>query len=281
MNAAQTKSAQKRKRTMRPLWSGAISFGLINIPVKLFSATQERTIDLDMLRKGDLCPIRYARVCRATGEEVAYKDIVKGYEYEKGDYVVLTDEDIKSASPRKTQTIDIVAFVEEDEIESQYFERPFFVEPSKGAQKAYALLREALRKTKKVALARFVLKTKEHLAVLKADEDMLILNEIRFESELKQPEGLNVPGEKASGKELDMAIKLIEQLTEPFKPEDFHDTYTDQLKKTIEKKAKGELKSVKTPEVEATDVDDLMASLKASLERARGKDESPHTHASA
>src|SRR5438552_4557379 len=143
---------------MRSIWKGSISFGLVNIPVKMYSASQSNTLDLDMLRKGDLCQVRFARVCREDGKEIPYKDIVKGYKHENGDYVVLTDKDFENANVEKTHTIDIIHFIKEDEIDSLYFEKPYYLEPEKSGAKSYALLRGAIKKSKKTAIGKFVLK---------------------------------------------------------------------------------------------------------------------------
>ena len=179
-------------------------------------------------------------MCRDTGEEVPYEDIVKGYQYRKGDYVVLEDEDFRRANVRKTQTVDIFEFVNEGEIDQKLLEKPFYLEPTKQARKAYALLREALRKTAKVAVGRFVLRNREHLVILRPDEDLIVLEQMRFVDEIRKPSGLNLPAsDEASDRELDMAIKLIDQLTEPFKPEEFDDTYREELEKVIEEKASG------------------------------------------
>lgn len=257
---------------MRSIWSGAISFGLVNIPVKLYSATGENKLDFDMLHEEDLSPIRYARVCRADGKEIPYQEIVKGYEYAKGDYVVLTDEDFKKANARKTKTIDIVDFVKEDEINVVYFEKPYFLEPSKGAEKAYALLREALKKSKKTAIAKFVLRNREHLAAVKPEENVLILDQMRFQTELRSPNELNLPKvDIAERREIDMALALIDQLSEPFKPEDYKDTYTAELRRVIDEKSKGKTPSQKEEEPVPTRVPDLMEVLRASLERERQK----------
>lgn len=255
---------------MRSIWSGAISFGLILIPVKLYTAVQESTLDLDMLRKQDLCPIRYARVCRNTGEEVPYEDIVKGYQYKKGDYVVLEDEDFVRANVRKTQTIDIVEFVDESEIDPKLLEKPFYLEPTTQARKAYALLREALRKTAKVAVGRFVLRNREHLVVLRSEDQLIVLEQMRFAGEIRKPEGLDLPArEEASERELDMAIKLIDQLTEPFRPEQFHDTYKEELDRVIAEKARGRTSAPAEERLIPTEVPDLMARLRESLDQAR------------
>lgn len=255
---------------MRAIWSGAISFGLILIPVRLYTAVEEGGLDLDMLRKQDLCPISYARVCRTTGEEVPYEDIVKGYQYKKGDYVVLEDEDFKRASVRKTQTIDIIEFVDQQEIDAKLLAKPFYLEPTKQARKAYALLREALKKTAKVAVGRFVLRNREHLVILKPEEDLIILEQRRFADEIKKPAGLDLPAsDEASDREVDIAIKLIDQLTEPFRPEEFHDTYREELKRVIDEKAKGKPPAAVEERPLPTEVPDLMARLRESLEQAR------------
>ena len=254
---------------MRSIWSGAISFGLIHIPVKLYSASQDQGINFDYLRKQDLCRVQYARVCRSTGEEVPWKDTVKGYEYQKGDYVVLTDEDFKKASPKKTNTIDIADFADEDEIDPKFFEKPYYLEPEKKATKAYILLREALKRSKKVGIARFVLKSKEHMAVLKAEDNILVLNQMRFANEIRKPDELEVPNEDVNKRELDMAVKLIDQLTTHFKPEDYKDTYTKELQELIDQKVKGEAPKVKKETQEPTEVKDLMESLRASLSQTR------------
>lgn len=254
---------------MRSLWTGSISFGLINIPITLHSASKDRPLDFDMLRKDDLCPISFVRVCRTTGEEVPYKDIVKGYEYQDGDYVVLDKEDFKRAAPEKSDTIDIEEFVEEDEIDSKYFEKPYYLAPSKGADKAYILLREALKETKKVAVARFVFRTREDLVMLKPDGKYLMLIQLRFEDELREPTDLEIPEKiKVDHKEIEMAVKLIDQLKGKFKPSQFKDTYTDALKDVIEDKIKGHKpKKITHRPSKATDPSDLVAQLRASLER--------------
>ncbi len=255
---------------MRPIWSGAISFGLIHIPVRLYTAVQESTLDLDMLRRQDLCPIRYARVCRDTGEEVPYEDIVKGYQYRKGDYVVLEDEDFKRANVRKTQTVDIVEFVDQAEIDPKLLEKPYYLEPTKQARKAYALLREALKKTGKVGVGRFVLRNREHMVMLRAEGDLIVLDQMRFASEIREPAGLDLPaGDETTDKELDIAIKLIDQLTEPFKPEQFRDTYREELERVIKEKAEGKEPTTRGRKPIPTEVPDLMARLRESLEQAR------------
>src|SRR5215831_5960708 len=173
---------------MRAIWSGAISFGLVNIPVKLYSGTSaEHSLDLDMLSKKDMAPIRYARISTASNKEVEWKDIVKGYEVEKGKYVVITDEDFKKASPEKTNTIDIVQFSDEEEIDPMFYEKPYYLVPDKGAAKPYALLLKALEKVKKVAIATCVIRNREHIFSLKPLEgNLLLMEQMRYVDEIKE-----------------------------------------------------------------------------------------------
>ncbi len=259
---------------MRAIWTGALSFGLVNIPVRLYSATEDHGLDLDMLHKKDLSPIRYARICRVDGKEIPYDQIVKGYEYEKGDYVVLTDEDFQKANVKKTKTIDIIDFAKENDIDTIYFEKPYYLEPEKGAFKAYALLREAIKRSKKVGVAKFVLRNREHLAVIKPKGNVLVLNQLRFDEEIREPE-LKVPGkdEKASSREIDMALALINQLSEHFKPADYKDTYVQDVKQIINQKIKGKKPKAKNKEkdVAPTEVHDIMAMLKQSLDKQKQK----------
>ncbi len=256
---------------MRPIWNGSISFGLINIPVRLFSGTNPRQgIDLDMLHKADHGPIRYARICRKDGEEIPWNDIVKGYEYRDGDYIVLTKKELEEIDAKKTQTIDIQQFVDEPEIDVRYFEKPYYLEVVKGGEKAYALLREALRKSGKLALAKFVLHEREHIAVIKPVGRALVLNQMRFPSDLREPGELHLPTDKeVSDKELDMALKLVKQETKPFIAEDLKDTYTDELEEMIKDKTKGKkipkTTTKKSATSDKTSAKDLMGALKASL----------------
>lgn len=253
---------------MRALWSGSISFGLVNIPVRLYSGVNPHEgIDLDMLHKDDHSPIRYARICREDGEEVPWKDIVKGYEYREGDYVVLTQKDLDKLDTEKTETIDIQHFVDEDEIDIRYFEHPYYLEPIKGGEKAYALLRAALEQSDKLGLAKFVLRQREHLGVIKPVGKALVLNQMRFPTDLREATELNFPGEDAvKADEIKVAIKFISQETSHFIPEDYKDTYTEELEDMIESKVKGK-KPKKHASKKATDTSarDLMATLKASL----------------
>lgn len=261
----------------RALWSGALSFGLINIPVKLYSASKERALKFRMLDKHSLCPIGYMKICKADNHVVKPEDIVKGYEYEKGDFVVLSDEDFKNANAKKTSTVDIVSFSDEKEIDPKLFDKPYYVEPEKKAEKAYVLLREALKRAKKVGVARYVLKEREHIGVLKVDGRMLVLDQLRYADEIRDPEDIQIPSKaEYSDKELDMALALIDQLTAHFQPEDFKDTYTEELEKVIEAKIKGKkpVKKGKRVEMNARDITDYMSILKKSLEESRERSHS-------
>lgn len=253
---------------MRSIWSGAISFGLVNIPVKLSSAVESgNELDFDMLSKKDLAPIRYARIDTKTDKEVPWKDIVKGYQYAKGKYVVVTDEDFAKASPEKSKTIDIIQFVKEEEIDPIYYEKPYYLTPDKGAAKSYQLLMKALEETKTVGLAEFMLRNRMHICALKVHEGALLLNQMRYHEEIREaPEVETAKSEKLSSKEIQLAVKLVNQLTEEFKPEEFKDTYICELKKVIKAKAAGKEIHIAEPKRTSATVKDLMEVLKQSLE---------------
>jgi DNA end-binding protein Ku len=256
---------------MRAIWTGSISFGLVNIPIKLYSASETREgIDLRMLHKKDNAPIRYAKICSEENVEVPFEDIVKGYEYSDGEFVIITDADFEAADAKKTSTVDIVEFTDENQIDVRYLEKPYYLEPQKGADKAYSLLREALRQSGKLAVAKFVLRQREHLALIKTVGQVLVLNQMRFPADLRTPGGLKLPTVDVDKKEIDMALKLVDQLTEPFVPEDFHDTYTEELQSRIDDKVAGKPVSSEKPAAEKP-VKDLMAALKASLDEAPKK----------
>lgn len=253
---------------MRPIWSGAISFGLVNIPIRLYSATEDHRLSFHMLHKTDMSPIGYVKVCKEEGEEVSQADIVKGYEFERGRYVIISDEDLERASPRKTKTIDISDFVLVGEIDSMYFEKPYYLEPDKGADKAYSLLRDALAKSGKVGVAKFVLRNRESLVVIKPLGGVLVLDQLRFSDEIRQPEGLKTPDVEVQDREMDMAVALIDQLTDSFQPEKYKDTYTDAMLRVIHEKIEGKEPEPGEPEPEiSSEVPDLVALLKASLEK--------------
>lgn len=258
---------------MKAIWKGGISFGLINIPIRLYSGSVTHRIDLDMIRKKDHCAIEYVRVCKKDGKEVSWDDIAKGYKKENGDYVVLDKTDFAKALPEKTQTIDVFEFVLEKEIPSQYLEKPYIVEPAKEAKKTYTLLREALKKSGKVGLAKFVLRNTEHLGILKVEDNAILLIQIRFDQDLRSPTEAKIPDDvKIAKKELDMALSIIEQLTDKFEPEKYKDTYKDELLKLIKKKSKEKGKPAKKeettekPKAKKGAADDLLEQLKASLE---------------
>lgn len=249
---------------MKSIWTGAIGFGLVNIPVKMYSAVQDSSLDLDMLDKKDHSHIRFRRVNEKTGKEVAWANIIKGYKY-NDKYVVLTDEDFEKASPEKTKAIEIKEFVDESAIESIYYETPYYLEPDKGGDRAYALLREALKKSGKAGLGSIVIRAKESLCLLKCVDDVLVLNKIRFQEEIRPTSDLKIPGSAVKPAELKMAMDLIDSLSEKFDISAYKDSYSDKLMKLIRAKAKG-LK-IKPPAMKVvhSTTSDLMSQLKASL----------------
>jgi DNA end-binding protein Ku len=266
----------------RALWKGAISFGLVHIPVELYSAVQEHELDLTMLDRRDFAPVGYKRYNKTTGKEVTWDDIVKGYEYEENEYVVLSDEDLKRANPEATGTIDIQAFVDAADVPLTYYEQPYYLAPSKGGAKVYALLRETLRKAGKIGIATVVIRTKQHLCALVCIDDKIVLNTLRYAAEIRDTEELKLPPatSKAAGisdKELQMALSLVEGMSEEWKPEQYHDTYKDDVLALVKKKVKaGQTKTITAAEPEAkeaksSNVVDLVALLQSSLGKRPGK----------
>lgn len=260
----------------RAFWKGAISFGLVYIPVDLYSATHSATIDLDFLDKRDFSPVGYKRYNKRTGKEVEWKDIVRGYQYKKGQYVALSDEDFRRANTKASQTIEIASFTDAANITPEYYETPYYVAPQKGGEKVYALLREALKRTKKVAVAQVVVRTRQHLAVVVPEGDILLLNTLRFDDEIRSADDMGVEAPKAKGaglaaKEISMAEKLIEGMTGPWEPKKYRDTYREDLMKRINEKVRNkETHALTEPEKEAkprksAEVIDLMEVLKQSL----------------
>jgi len=250
---------------MRTIWKGSISFGLINIPVKIYTAVKESALDLDMLDSKDHSNIKFKRVNENTGKEVEYKDIVKGYKIE-GEYVILDDEDFTAADAMKTRTIEILNFVDQKEIDSIYFENPYFLEPEDQALKAYGLLRDSLKASGRVGVTTFVLRNQEALAILKPYGKVIVLNRIRFNQEILDPSELKLPEiSTKKSKEMEMANKLIDQLTEKFDISKYKDTYTAKLLKIIKNKSKGNKPVVPRLRV-VHPQKDLMSMLKASLE---------------
>jgi len=230
----------------RELWKGAIRFGLVHVPVALYPAEQGEELAFTMLDRRDLQPVGYKRYNKATGDEVPYDQIVKGYEYEEGRYVTLEKEDFKRANVEASQTIDIVGFVDAGDIPPYYYEAPYYTAPAKHGEKGYALLRETLERTHKVAIANVVIRTRQHLAMLYPRENHLILNTLRYQNEIRPAEDIDVPKDlhaaKVQPNELKMAERLIDDMTMKWKPEEYHDTYRDDLMKMIEEKAAGHVK---------------------------------------
>lgn len=254
---------------MRPIWTGFIGFGLVNIPIKLFSATQGSELSLDMLDKKDESNIKYVRVNEHTGKEVEWGNIVKGYKMDER-YIILEDEDFEKANAEKTKSIDISDFVNEKEIDAVYFEMPYYVVPDKSGGRAYSLLHAALLKTGKAGVATFVMRNKEGLAILRANKDIILLNRIRFEEEIRDPKELELPKTAApKPAELKMAISLIDQLTGKFDISKYKDTYTEALMKVIQAKAKGKKLAKPKMKVVHNKTKDLMEQLKASLDEKK------------
>lgn len=250
---------------MRPLWTGAIGFGLVNIPVKLFSATQGSELDLDMLDKKDHANIKFMRVNEKSGKEVKWESIVKGYML-NGKYVILDDKDFEKAAAVKTKIIEISDFVKQDEIDSIYYETPYYLVPDKSGNRAYDLLKEALKKTGMAGVASFVMRNKEALAILRVSDNVIILNKIRFAEEIRDSKELNLPAKSTvKPAELKMAISLVNQLSGKFDISKYKDTYTDQLLKLIKAKSKGGKVAVPQLKVVHNKTKDLMEQLKASL----------------
>ncbi|HEV7801312.1 MAG TPA: Ku protein [Burkholderiales bacterium] len=261
----------------RALWKGAISFGLVNVPVSLYPASRSEAISFDMIDKRDFSPVGYKRYNKRTGEEIARENIVKGYEYEKGEYVVVGDEDFKQANVEATQTVDIVSFVDAAAVAPYYYDTPYYLEPGKRGEKGYTLLREVLRKTGRVGIANVVIRSKQHLAALIPLERMLLMNTLRFANEIRSMEDLTLPEAGLNGltdKEIAMAERLVDDMTEKWKPEQYKDTYRDDLMAQIEKKIQSGETHALTPATEDTaeprrgaEVIDLVSLLRKSLDK--------------
>lgn len=259
---------------MRAVWKGWLSFGLINIPVNLYSAAAEKELSFHLLHKKDLSPIHYTRVCDKDGHEIPWEEIVKGYELEGGRWVVLTEADFEKANIKRVKSIEILDFVNEGEIDSVYYERPYYLEPQKGGAKAYSLLREALVETGVVGVVKFVLHNREHLGVIKPYKSFLVLNQLRFANELRAP-SIDLPKAPFSKKEIAMATKLIDQLTVKFNPKHYKDEYRDELLDVIKHKAKGKALHAKGKAPTKTPRADLTKILQSSMKKKR----SSHAHA--
>lgn len=259
---------------MHTVWKGSISFGLVNIPVKLHTATENKDIKLRQLHKECNSPINYKKVCPVCDKEVGNEDIVKAYEYSKNKFVVLDDEELENLKKEsEDKAVEIIEFVQLDEIDPIYFERSYFLAPDSGGGKAYALLRSALKESGKIGVAKITIRSKEQLAIVRVYGDTLLMETIHFPDEVRKADEVpNIPSEdKIAEKELDTALMLIEQLTEKFDPEKYNDDYRTALLELIEKKKSGEVvvtaaeKETKVP----SDMTDLMAALQASLEKTK------------
>jgi len=257
------------------IWTGAINFGLVMIPVKLFAATRENELHFNQLHKKDKGRINYKRVCSVDEKEVPWSEIVKGYEYEDDRYVVLSDEDLKAVSVEATQSIDISQFVKLDEINPMHFDKPYYLEPEKKGYHAYALLRDALRKSEKVGIAKVVIRTREYLAALKPQGEALVLELMRFADELVPEDDFKFPRatEKVPPSELRMANMLIDSLSSPFKPESFKDSYRDAVMKMIELRARGKApkKAAKRRLARVSTPSDIMDVLQQSLRDSKSR----------
>ena len=262
----------------RAIWSGSISFGLLNVPVKLYSAVARRGISLREIRESDGVRIRHRRVAEGTDEEVPYEKIQKAFEITSGNYVPIGKDEIAALAPKKSRAVEVQDFVDLDEIDPIYFDSPYYLGPAEGAEKAYSLLASAMESSGKVAISRFVFRNKEHLAALRAEDGVLTLTTMRFADEVVPPSELDdvLPAEKpkVAKKEVEMAEKLIESLTSEFDPASYRDEYREELMALIERKAEG--KEIVTPaasEPEATKAPDLMAALEESIAAVKGKPE--------
>lgn len=279
----------------RSLWKGAISFGLVHIPVEMYPAVREHALDLTMLDRRDFSPVGFKRYNKNNNKEVSWDDIVKGYEYTDGEYVVLSEEDLRRANPEATGTIDILAFVDAGDVPLLYYEQPYYLAPGKGGDKVYALLRETLRKTGKIGIATVVIRIKQHLAALVCVGDTIVLNTLRFSDEIRSTDELKIPAADAkasaiSDKELQMATALVEGMSDEWQPEQYHDTYREDILALVEKKvAAKETKTITMPGPERerapSNVVDLVALLQQSIgkkparqagaERGEEEDEAP------
>jgi DNA end-binding protein Ku len=257
---------------MAAIWKGSITFGLVSIPVELRSAVRSDNLSFRMLHEEDLSPIKYERVCAADGQPVPWGEIVKGYEYTKGKFVVMTDEDFKAAALETSKVIDIIDFVKEDEVDPRFFETPYFLLPTKGGEKAYALLREAIRQTGSIGIGKIIIRQTQHLAGVKVIGDAIVLEIMRFANELVDTTEFSFPkADTIRPQELQMAEQLIGNLAEPFEPSKYTDDYRANLLRIIKGKMKGKKVTLEEPVREPADagVIDLMSRLRESLEQAK------------
>lgn len=285
-NSDKKKPKAKPKSSFRSIWKGSINFGLVNIPVALYTAESSNDLDFDLLDRRDFSPVRYRRVNEKTGREVPWDQIIKGYQYEKGEYVALTDEEFLDANVEASQSIDITDFVDAAEISPIYFDKPYYLEPAKNGRRAYALLRKVMKKTGKIAIAKVVIRTRQHLAAVMVQGPMLILNLLRFAYELRDASGFDLPevGRKHaefSSQETKMAEHLVEMMVSEWNPNKYRDEYREDLLKLIDKKVKsGQTKAIAKTESASRperrgNVVDIMHMLRRSVDQARKKEEPP------
>jgi DNA end-binding protein Ku len=265
----------------RPTWKGSISFGLVNVPVELHTAENHRRPAFRQLYRKTMAPVREQRIDEQSGDVVAWEDVVKGFQLSDGRFVVVSEDELEAANPKATHTIDILAFVERDQIETSYFMRPYYVAPSAAGRKGYALLREALRRTGRVGIARIVLRSKQYLAALVPDEDVMVLELLRFAAELRDPGALDVPTGSleelsVSDREVELAEQLIAAMAEPWDPSRYRDEYTEEVMGLIERKAASPESVAPAPppsEEEPAKVVDIMELLRRSVEQSKGDGE--------
>ena len=257
----------------RSLWKGSISFGLVNIPIELHTAVRDHRPKFRMLHATDKSPVKYERVCIRDGHAVAWEDLVQGFEYAKGHFVILTKDDFKAAAVEKTRTIDIIDFVDADAIDDRFFETPYYLVPSKGGEKAYALLREAIRESDRIGIAKFILRDAQHLAAIEVIDQAIVLSVMRFADELADPKPLGFPSSEGIRKsELDMAKALVNSLAAEWEPEKYTDQYLENLMRIIKGKVKGKKVTLEPEETPRKgEVVDLMERLRRSLDQAGSK----------
>lgn len=257
---------------MHTIWKGSISFGLVHIPVKLFAATENKNVSFRQLHEKCHTPIKYEKVCPSCETEVSQEDIVKGYEYEKGKFVILNEEELDVLAQKKNKHIEIVDFIKLEEIDPIYFNRSYYLGPHEHGEKAYSLLQKAMQDSQKVAIAKIMLRAKEHLAAIRVYEQALVLETIHYPDEIRRAE--NIPGLRddiqISDKEMDMALQLVEQLTTTFDPEKYTDEYRERVKELVQNKVSGNEVKI-APEVPQTDITNLMEALQQSINETKSQ----------
>ena len=280
-NASRRKTRAPRSTGPRPIWRGSLSFGLVNIPVALHAAETSNDLSFKLLDRRNLTPVHYRRVNESTGKEVPWEDIVKGYEYEKGEYVPMTEADFQRANAEATQTIEITDFVDQADIDPVYYDKPYYLAPAKNAAKSYALLREVMRRTNTVGIAKVVIRSRQHLAAVFPKQSALVIDLLRFAHEIRDASGLDIPGDVSIGeKELKMGERLLEAMVDKWRPEKYRDDYREDLLALIKRGVQeGKTKVIDETPPEApkrrAKVIDIMNLLKRSVEQAGGRGESP------